>query len=89
VGFGTIFTHNPEHVVEKDGETMVAYVDSFLQVEVRYYDYINAIVRGNQRKIYEDYGNGGYDPFERDVMPEARRSIYYDDDGNVIEQSES
>lgn len=45
---------------------MVACVNSFLQVRVAYYDYVNCFVRGNQVRISEDYGSGGYDPFEID-----------------------
>lgn len=49
---------------KKDGKKMVARVNSFMKVRVEYYDYINPFVRGNKMKIEEDYGEGGYDPFE-------------------------
>lgn len=81
------FTYEPEHIVEKDDKKMVAYVNSFLQVQVNYYDYINQVVRGNKLKIYEDYGNGGYDPFEQREMPSVNRYIYYDDNGKVIKSN--
>lgn len=80
-----IFTHTPEHVVEKDGRTMVACVDSFLQVEVRYYEYVNSFVMESGIAIREDYGNGGYDPFEREEMPKVQRYMYYDRNGKVIQ----
>lgn len=79
-----VFGHQPEHKVEKDGRTMLARVDSFLQVEVRYYEYVNAIVRSSKTMILEDYGNGGYDPFELEIMPEVQRYIYYDENGEII-----
>lgn len=82
-----IFAHRPEHVVEKDGKKMVAYVDSFLEVKVNYYKYVNLLVRGNQLKINEYYGNGGYDPFERDEMPTVKSQIYFDDNGEVIKSN--
>jgi hypothetical protein len=83
----SIFIIKPEHIVEKNGKKMVAYVHSFLQVYVDYYDYKNAIVRGTQIRINEDYGNGGYDPFEREKMPTIQRYIYYDKDGNMTESN--
>ncbi len=66
---------------------MVAYVNSFLEVNVNYYDYVNQFVRGNRLKINENYGNGGYDPFKQDEMPTVKRYIYYDDNGRVIRSS--
>ena len=77
------FAYNPEHVVEKDGRNMVAYVNSFLQVRVEYYDYKNVLVRGSILRIEEDYGNGGYDPFTEEHMPQVKRFIYYNEDGSV------
>ena len=85
--YGTIifiFTHRPEHVVEKDGKKMVAYVDSFLDVRVNYYNYVNPLVRGNKLKINEDYGSGGYDPFKSDEIPTVKSQIYFDDNGKAI-----
>ncbi|WP_207716466.1 hypothetical protein [Clostridium beijerinckii] len=81
------FTYRPEHIVEKDGKQMVAYVDSFLDVHIYYYDYINPIVRGSQLKIYENYGSGGYDPFDREEMPVVKQYIYYDEKGKEIKSS--
>jgi hypothetical protein len=72
------FRHKPEYIIEKDGKQMVAYVDSFLQVNVNYYDYVNPFVRGDQIKINEYYGKGGYDPFKLDKMPPVIRSTYYE-----------
>ncbi|WP_238861096.1 hypothetical protein [Clostridium sp. YIM B02569] len=82
-----VFTYKPEHIIEKDGKQMVAYVDSFLDVHIYYYDYINPVVRGSQLKIYESYGSGGYDPFNREEMPVVKQYIYYDEDGKVIKSS--
>lgn len=79
------FTHKPEHIVEKNGKQMVACVDSFLQVNVNYYDYVNPFVRENRVKMSEYYGKGGYDPFKLDEMPPVIRSTYYNESGNVIE----
>ena len=82
-----IFEIYPEHIVEKDGKKMVAYVDSFMEVNVDYYDYVNPIIRGKNKKISENYGNGDYDPFKQDKMPKLKWYRYYDDDGEVIKSS--
>lgn len=82
-----VFGHQPEHVVERDGRILLARVDSFLQVEVRYYEHINAFVRGSGTLIYEDFGNGGYDPFTLDEMPEVQRYMYFDENGKVIDSN--
>lgn len=81
------FTYKPEHIMDKDGKQMVAYVDSFLDVNIYYYDYINSVVRGSQLRIYENYGSGGYDPFNREEMPTVKQYIYYDENGKVIKSS--
>lgn len=78
------FSYKPEHVVEKEGKKMVAYVNSFLDVFVDYYDYVNPFVRGSQVRIDEWLGSGGYDPFEKDRMPGVKSATYYNEEGNVI-----
>lgn len=82
------FTYKPEHVVERDGKKMVAYVSNFLDVEVNYYEYINKFVRGNNVKINEYYGSGGYDPFEIDKIPTVHTYEYFDDNCNIIKSNE-
>lgn len=81
---GSIFLIEPEHIIEKDNKKMVACVNSFLQVRVSYYDYVNLFVRGNKVRLYEDYGEGGYDPFETEEISSPKKCTYYDDNGNVI-----
>ena len=95
IGFVLYAFTDPEHIVEKNGKKMVAIVNSFLQVRVGYYDYINPFVRDNKLRIYEDYGNGGYDPFDSNeynpydskvnsnekITP--KRITYYNDSGNI------
>ena len=58
------FSYTPEHIVRKDGKNYVAYVNGFLRTYVSYYDYKNIFVVGNQKRIEEDYGKGGFDPIE-------------------------
>lgn len=82
------FSYNPEHVIEKDGQKMVASVSSFLDVNVSYYEYINPFVRGTKLKIYECYGDGGYDPFEGKEEYIPINTTYYDENGNVINKTD-
>lgn len=79
------FSEN-EHFVEKDSKKMVACVNSFMKVRVEYYDYINSFVRGNKIRIEEDYGRGGYDPFDskEEIIP--KRITYYNN-GEVINET--
>lgn len=82
-------SHKPEHVIEKDNHKYVAYVNSFLDVEVEYYDYINALLEGNTLKIKEYYGKGGYDPFDGNHDNYiAERYYYYDEEGKVIKTND-
>ena len=62
--FAAAILGKPEHVIYKDNKKYVAEVNSFLQVNVYYYDYINPFLRGNEIKIHENYGKGGYDAFD-------------------------
>lgn len=86
---GVAFSYEPEHVIEKDNKKYVAYVESFLKVNVYYYDYINFFLVGNKVKIHEFYGNGGYDPFDGEHSDsEVKSYYYYDDEGNLIDTNE-
>lgn len=100
IGFVLYAFTDPEHIVEKNGKKMVAIVNSFLQVRVGYYDYINPFVRDNKLRIYEDYGNGGYDPFDsKEYNPydsrvnsnekiTPKRTTYYNDNEEIIKEIE-
>lgn len=79
------FCYTPEHVIEKDGEKYVAYVNGFSSTYVYYYDYENILVVGNQKRIEEYYGKGGFDPIENKYGYEyvAERTTYYDENGNI------
>ena len=76
----------PEHIVRKDGKKYVAYVNGFLRTYVYYYDYKNIFVVGNQKRIEEDYGKGGFDPIENKFgnKYDVEMTTYYDEDGNVV-----
>ena len=80
----SILSYRPEHVIEKNGYTMVARVRSFLDEYVDYYLYKGPIFYG-QNMGYEYYGNGGNDPLSQTPVPEPKRWSFYDLDGHVIE----
>lgn len=79
------FSYTPEHIVRKDGKNYVAYVNGFLRTYVSYYDYKNIFVVGNQKRIEEDYGKGGFDPIENKFgnKYDVETTTYYDENGNV------
>ena len=67
------------HIVEKDGIKCVAYVRSFLQVYVDYYEYKNPLIIGNEVLFTDYFGKGGFDPFvdgyEDDSMMEENAAM--------------
>lgn len=80
------FSYMPEHIVKMDGKKYVAYVNGFLRTYVYYYDYKNIFVVGNQKRIEEDYGKGGFDPIEDKFgnKYDVETTTYYDENGNVV-----
>lgn len=80
------FRYEPVHVVEKNGKTMIVYVDAYIQKELRYYDYKNIFVRGKQIKILEECKSDGYDPFKNGGSPSIDNATYYDETGSVIQR---
>ena len=83
------FAYVPEHEITKEDKKYVAYVKSFLDVKVYYYDYINFFLVGNKIKIYENYGNGGYDPLDGEHNEKTPVIYYYyDENGKVIETND-
>ena len=84
------FSYMPEHIVRKDGKNYVAYVNGFLRTYVSYYDYKNIFVVGNQKRIEEDYGKGGFDPIENKYGYEYKleRTTCYDEKGESISINE-
>lgn len=64
------FAYVPEHHIEKDGKQYLACVHAFLHVNVNYHKDYGFCFKGYQVEFSENYGKGGYDPFEREEMPE-------------------
>ena len=80
------FSLKPEHVVEKDGKKYVAYVYSWLDTRVEYYNYINFLIRGGTKRIEENYYNVGRDVLAEEVKGKytCDYTYYYDENGKVI-----
>ena len=78
------FAYEQEYVVEKDGVKYTAYVYSFMDTTVRYYDYKGPLVTGKQIRIKEYYRTAVvYDPFGSSYYANVE-TTYYDDGGNVV-----
>lgn len=84
--FFGVFGYTPEHVVERDGKKFVAYVRGFKMTYVDYYDYKNIFVVGNQKRIEEFYGKGGFDPIgnTNGYNYNVEKTTYYDENGEII-----
>ena len=57
-----------------------------IKKNVNYYDYKNIFVAGNQKRIEEYYGKGGFDPIENQYGYEynVENTTYYDENGKII-----
>lgn len=77
----------PEHVVERNGEKMVAHVHNFLDVQVHYYTYENALYYGKELGK-EDYSLGLYDPIEEENH-ELLRWEFHDREGKPLQSGET
>lgn len=84
--FFVAFSYTPEYVVERDGKKFVAYVKGFKRTYVNYYDYKNIFVVGNQKRIQEYYGKGGFDPIgdTNGYNHNVEKTTYYDENGEII-----
>ena len=79
----SVFLYQPEHIVVLNDKKYVARVESFLHVNVYYYDYYGPILMGNKVKIFGYFGKGGYDPFINEENVEKVEYTYYDNNGKV------
>lgn len=79
-----VFSYCPEHVVMYRGTKMVASVNSYVDINVTYYRYKNALFYG-ERLVEEWHGSGSHDPFEDEENPTPKSWTIYDEQGNVVE----
>lgn len=77
----------PEHVVEKDNKKYVAYVYSWLDTRVEYYDYINFWLVGKTKRIEDFYNDVGRDVLAKDAkgLFTPSYTTYYNNDGKIID----
>lgn len=61
----------PEHIVGKEDKKYVAYVYSWHDTRVEYYDYINFLLMGNVERIEEFYHN-----VSRDVLAKDAKELF-------------
>lgn len=84
IGFVLLILYTPENFVEIDGVKYVAYVDTFFTTNVRYYEYVNELVRKDIISFNEYYGGGWNNPFEEDSDASVVSTIYYDENGEKV-----
>lgn len=77
------FSYCPEHVVELEGDKYVAVVNSFLDVDVYYYDYYGPFFMGTKLRVHGDFGKGGFDPIDNPDKVKKVVYSFYDKYGNV------
>ena len=76
--------YQPTHIVEINGEKMIAQVYNTFMVKVEYYDYINALIINKTPRMIKDYGEGSYDPVEDNHEEYLNGIYYYDKKGNRV-----
>lgn len=86
--FVLAFSYNPEHVVELEGDTYVATVKSFIDVDVYYYDYYGPLLMGTKVRAHGYFGEGGFDPFENPEKAKKVEYTFYDKYGNIEANAE-
>lgn len=83
-----IFHYKPEHTVTLEQKKYVAVVNSFLHVDVDYYDYYGPFLMGTKVKVHGYFGKGGFDPFTTKIQLNPAEHIYYDDKGKIKSKQE-
>lgn len=76
--------YQPTHIVEINGEKMIAQVDQAFMVKVDYYDYINVLIINKTPRMIKDYGEGSYDPIKDNREEYLNGIYYYDKKGNRV-----
>lgn len=80
IGVTLFIISDHESIVIKDHQKMIKETHGFLLSNwIKYYDYQNILIRSQQERIYEAYNN---------TLNEYLYTIYYDEDGHVIDQKE-
>lgn len=83
IKFIVAFKYNPEHTVNLDDKKYVAVVNSFLHVDVDYYDYYGPLLMGTKIRVHGYFGHGGFDPFDNPNIVDRVEYTYYDENGKT------
>lgn len=88
ISFVSFFCYRPEHTVILDGKKYVAVVNSFLYVDVDYYDYYGSLLMGTKVRVHGYFGEGGFDPFVNFNNVSNVEYTYYDSNEKIISKKE-
>ena len=88
VSFVSFFCYRPEHTVILDGKKYVAVVNSFLHVDVDYYDYYGPLLMGTKVRVHGYFGEGGFNPFVNFNNVSNVEYTYYDSNEKIISKKE-
>lgn len=88
ISFVSFFCYRPEHTVILDGKKYVAVVNSFLYVDVDYYDYYGPLLMGTKVRVHGYFGEGGFDPFVNFNNVNNVEYTYYDSNEKIISKKE-
>lgn len=80
------FSYKPEHKVTLYGNEYVAVVNSFIKVDVDYYNYYGPLLMGTKVKVHGYFGKGGYDPIVNPNIANEVEYIFYDNNGKEIKK---
>ncbi|MBO5348875.1 MAG: hypothetical protein J6A89_03535 [Clostridia bacterium] len=80
------FSYKPEHKVTLYGDEYVAVVNSFINVDVDYYNYYGPLLMGTKVKVHGYFGKGGYDPISNPNISNEVEYIFYDNNGKEIKK---
>lgn len=76
--------YEPIHIVEINGEKMIAQVYMTFSVEVNYYDYEIPFIINKTPRMMKSYGEGSFDPIENNREDYLSSTYYYDKKGNRV-----
>ena len=88
ISFVSFFCYRPEHTVILDEKKYVAVVNSFLYVDVDYYDYYGPLLMGTKVRVHGYFGEGGFDPFVNFNNVNNVEYTYYDSNEKIISKKE-
>lgn len=83
LSFAAVFSYRPQHIVILDNNKYVAVVNSYLYVDVDYYDYYGPLLMGTKVRVHGYFGKGGFNPFTNPNVAESVEYTYYDNNGKI------